>query len=260
MKLDETRISQIIIDNYHQRLKQALSLDVAIAGAGPAGMVAGTLLAKKGLRVAIFEKKLAPGGGVWGGGMMYNEIVVQKPAVHLLKTFRIAHKPMGGGYYAANAVVTASGLCYRFLQAGGMMFNCVSVADTMLRGKRVTGLVLNWTPVEVIKLHVDPLVIKSRYVLDGTGHDADVVNVLVKKSGLKLATPSGGIEGEKPMWAEDAERTTVTNTREVFPGLYVMGMAANAVFGGHRMGPVFGGMLLSGEKVAKELIGKLKSR
>ncbi len=258
MKLDETRISQIIIDNYHARLKKALHLDVAIAGAGPAGMVAGTFLAKKGYNVAIFEKKLAPGGGVWGGGMMYNEIVVQKQAVHILKAFKIAHKSMGGGYYAANAVETAAGLCYRFLQAGGMMFNCVSVADTMLRGKRVTGLVLNWTPVELVKLHVDPLVIKSRYVLDGTGHDADVVSVLVRKSGLKLFTPSGGIEGEKPMWAEDAERATVINTKEVFPGLYVAGMAANAVFGGHRMGPVFGGMLLSGEKVAKELAGRLK--
>ncbi len=258
MKLEETKISQIIIDNYHKRLKKALHLDVAIAGAGPAGMVAGTLLAKKGLKVAIFEKKLAPGGGVWGGGMMYNEIVVQKPAVHILKSFKINHQHMGGGYYAANAVETASGLCYRFLQAGGMMFNCISVADTMLRNNRLTGLVLNWTPVELVKLHVDPLVIGSKYVIDGTGHDADVTSVLVRKSGLKLHTPSGGIEGEKPMWADDGERTTVANTKEIFPGLYVVGMAANAVFGGHRMGPVFGGMLLSGEKVAKELIGKLK--
>jgi thiamine thiazole synthase len=34
-------------------------------------------------------------------------------------------------------------------------------------------------------------------------------------------------------------------------------MCANAVFGGPRMGPVFGGMLLAGEKVAKDLIKKL---
>jgi thiamine thiazole synthase len=35
-------------------------------------------------------------------------------------------------------------------------------------------------------------------------------------------------------------------------------MAANATFGGPRMGPIFGGMLLSGEKVAQELIQRLK--
>jgi thiamine thiazole synthase len=46
----------------------------------------------------------------------------------------------------------------------------------------------------------------------------------------------------------------VSHTREVYPGLIVAGMAANAVAGEHRMGPIFGGMLLSGERAA-ELIG-----
>ncbi|HQB78599.1 MAG TPA: ribose 1,5-bisphosphate isomerase, partial [Tenuifilaceae bacterium] len=44
---------------------------------------------------------------------------------------------------------------------------------------------------------------------------------------------------------------TVENTKMVYPGLYVSGMASNGVSGGFRMGPIFGGMLLSGEKVAK---------
>ena len=44
----------------------------------------------------------------------------------------------------------------------------------------------------------------------------------------------------------------------VFPGLYVVGMAANNAFGGPRMGPIFGGMLLSGKKVADIFIEKLK--
>jgi len=50
---------------------------------------------------------------------------------------------------------------------------------------------------------------------------------------------------------------TVENTREVFPGLFVSGMAANQVYGGYRMGPVFGGMLLSGKKVAGEILKNL---
>ena len=54
-----------------------------------------------------------------------------------------------------------------------------------------------------------------------------------------------------------AETLTLENTREVFPGLYVAGMSANATFGGPRMGPIFGGMLLSGEKVAQDLIQRL---
>jgi thiamine thiazole synthase len=48
----------------------------------------------------------------------------------------------------------------------------------------------------------------------------------------------------------------VENTREVYPGLFVSGMAANAVCGGYRMGPVFGGMLLSGRKAAQEIIAR----
>jgi thiamine thiazole synthase len=60
------------------------------------------------------------------------------------------------------------------------------------------------------------------------------------------------------MWAELAERSVVVNTSEVYPGLWVTGMAANAVFGAPRMGPIFGGMFLSGQKVAEEIIRKLK--
>ena len=94
-------------------------------------------------------------------------------------------------------------------------------------------------------------------MVDATGHDIEVVRVVHKKVSSALKTPTGQIEGEKSMWSDKAERLTLDNTREVFPGLYVAGMAANATFGGPRMGPIFGGMLLSGEKVAKELLGRL---
>ena len=36
------------------------------------------------------------------------------------------------------------------------------------------------------------------------------------------------------------------------------GMAASAVSGTPRMGPIFGGMLMSGKKVADEIIARLK--
>ena len=56
------------------------------------------------------------------------------------------------------------------------------------------------------------------------------------------------------MWADNTESAVVAHTKEIFPGLFVCGMAANAVFGGHRMGPVFGGMLLSGEAAAEQIL------
>ena len=59
------------------------------------------------------------------------------------------------------------------------------------------------------------------------------------------------------MWSEEGEKTTVENTKEAFPGLWVAGLSANAVFGAPRMGPIFGGMFLSGKKVAEELLRRL---
>ncbi|OAA84190.1 putative thiazole biosynthetic enzyme [Clostridium ljungdahlii DSM 13528] len=85
------------------------------------------------------------------------------------------------------------------------------------------------------------------------------MNKLVTRMGNVLNTPNGTLEGEKPMWANRGEEQVVENTREVYPGLYVSGMAANATFGGQRMGPIFGGMLISGQKVAQELIKKIKN-
>jgi ribulose 1,5-bisphosphate synthetase/thiazole synthase len=61
------------------------------------------------------------------------------------------------------------------------------------------------------------------------------------------------------MWADVAERMTLENTKQAFPNLFVCGMAANAVFGGPRMGPIFGGMLLSGKKVAELVEERLKN-
>jgi len=81
----------------------------------------------------------------------------------------------------------------------------------------------------------------------------EMLKTLVRKNGVKLNTPSGGIEGEQSMWADVAEANTVRHTREVYPGVWVAGMAANAAYGSYRMGPIFGGMLLSGVKVAEAI-------
>ena len=90
-------------------------------------------------------------------------------------------------------------------------------------------------------LHVDPLMIKSRFVVDSTGHPSAVVSLLSRRG--MIAPP----KGENPMFCDSGERMVVENTGEVYPGLYVTGMAACGYFGSPRMGPIFGGMLLSGE-------------
>ncbi len=77
MPLSERTITEAIIKSYTEKLLDAISCDVAIVGAGPAGLVAAADLARGGWKTCLFERKLSIGGGMWGGGMMMNEIVVQ---------------------------------------------------------------------------------------------------------------------------------------------------------------------------------------
>ena len=100
-------------------------------------------------------------------------------------------------------------------------------------------------------MHVDPLVVTAKAVLDGTGHPSEITALACNKAGVKIDTADGTIMGERPMWMESGEAATVENTKRLYPGLYVSGMAANNASGGFRMGPIFGGMLKSGRKVAK---------
>jgi thiamine thiazole synthase len=251
--LDEVIISKAIIESYKEKLVKCLDVDVAIAGAGPAGLICACYLAKAGKKVVIFEKKLSIGGGMWGGGMLFNQIVVQEGAKKLLDAFSIRTKKYKKGYYLADSVEAVSSLAYHAVNSGASIINTVAVEDIMVKKNRVCGLVINWTAVEIVNLHVDPLTIRARVVVDSTGHPCEVVKVVQNKSGLKLKTKTGRILGEKSMWAEAAEKTVVSNTKEVCPGLYVCGMAANAVFGTPRMGPIFGGMLLSGKKAAEKI-------
>jgi len=258
MALDEKIITQAIIDRYFQKLKENLLADVAVVGGGPSGLVCSYFLVKNGFKVTLFERRLSIGGGMWGGGMMFNEIVVQEEGKRILDEFGIRSYLYTEGYYTADSIEAISTLCSKAVKSGVTIFNLISAEDLILRENRVTGLVLNWTAVEMANLHVDPLTVQSKFVVDATGHASEVVAILERKNEVRLFTETGKIMGEKSLWAEAAERDTMLNTREVFPGLYVAGMAANATFGSYRMGPIFGGMLLSGEKVASLITEELR--
>lgn len=258
MPLDEITISRAIIERYTAKLLDCLDLDVAIVGGGVSGLVAGWRLAQQGRKVAIFERKLSIGGGMWGGGMMFNEIVVQKEAKPILDELTITSCPYGEEYYTADAIEATTTLASQAVKAGAKIFNLITVEDVMVRENQVTGLVILWTAVDMAGLHVDPMTVRAKHVIDCTGHDVEVIKVFWRKNQpVSLKTPSGDIAGERSMWAEVGERQTVEYTSEVYPGLWVAGMTATATLGTFRMGPVFGGMMLSGDKVARLINDKL---
>ena len=210
----ETKVSRGIISTYFDKLQDCLELDAAIVGGGPSGIVAAYYLAKAGLKVAQFDRKLAPGGGMWGGAMMFNQIVIQEEAMHIVRDFEIVH-------------------------AGAHIFNCYSVEDVIFKDGKVSGVVVNWTPVLREGLHVDPLNIMAKVVVDGTGHDSEIAATVARKNGIRLATETGGVIGERSLDVTSGEQEVVNGTKEIFPGLYVCGMAASAVSGTPRMGPIY---------------------
>ncbi|MFW6283556.1 MAG: sulfide-dependent adenosine diphosphate thiazole synthase [Minisyncoccales bacterium] len=258
MELKEEIITKAIIENYSKKLIDNLNQEVIIAGAGPAGLTLAYYLAKNGIKVSIFERKLSVGGGMWGGGMMFNELVVGEEGISILDEFGINAKKYQEGYYTADSVECVSTLISKATQAGAKIFNCISVEDVMVNEKGVCGAVINWSSVDVAGLHVDPLCVRSKILVEATGHPLEILKVLEKKVEGKLYTKTGKIEGEKSMNAQIGEKTVVENTKEIYPNVYVVGMAANAAFGTNRMGPIFGGMLLSGKKLSEIIIKKLK--
>ena len=259
MQLDDITISRAITESFMRDFLEVMEVEVAIGGAGPAGMTAAYYLAKEGIKTVIFERQLRVGGGMPGGGMMFNRIVVQEEGKRVLDEFNIRTNEYEKGYYIADSLEATSTICSKAIKAGAKIFNLISIEDVMIReNARITGLVLNWSAVSLAGLHVDPLTIRAKVVIDATGHASEICHIVVNKIGGKLRTKTGEVSGEKPMWAEIGEKEIVENTKEVYPGLIVAGMAANAVFGAPRMGPIFGGMLLSGKQAAEVVIKILR--
>ena len=249
----ELLISKRIVRSYTRKLEECLDVDTAIVGAGPSGLLCAYDLARAGKHVALFESALRPGGGIWGGAMLFNEVVIQEAAVSIVEELGVRHSAMEDGVVTVDSVELAAALIYKAVNAGVRLFNGIRVEDVIFKNGRVCGVVINWAPVLDTGMHVDPMMVSARTVLDAGGHHAELTAKVARKAGVKLETQTGEVIGERPMWAEEGERTTIENTGRICPGLYVAGMAANGVRGSFRMGPIFGGMLLSGRKAAAEI-------
>lgn len=255
-KVREVDVTRAIIKNFTKDFSDYAESDVLIVGGGPAGTTAALLLAREGIKTMIIEKDVKAGGGMWQGGMLFPKIVVEEPANKFLEAFGIKLEKQGNLYVADSYYVTAKLLAQAF-EHGAKMLNSVKVQDVMYRDDGLHGLVVNWTQVAHLTAEcIDPLVLESKLVIDATGHNAEVCKIVNEK----IRPIKGGFVGhEGSMWVEKGEIATVQNTREVFPNLIVAGMAANSVNGLPRMGPIFGGMFLSGIKAAKLALEKLRN-
>ena len=250
----EKEVTRAIVSEFTSQFEEYVESDCIIVGGGPSGLIAGRNLARAGKKVLIVERNNYLGGGFWIGGYLMNKITVRHPAERVLDEIGVPYKAVGNGLLVADGPHACSKLIASACDSGVKFANMTIFDDLVLRENgRVCGAVINWTPISAMPREitcVDPVAIESEIVIDATGHDAQVVRKLEERGLIKT-------KGFGAMWVERSEDLILEHTGEVHPGLIVTGMAVSTTYGLPRMGPTFGGMLLSGEIAAEIALGKL---
>ncbi len=251
----EKDVTRAIVSEFAKEFNEYVESDCIIIGGGPSGLMAGRNLARAGKKVLIVERNNYIGGGFWIGGYLMNKITVRHPAERILDELGVPYKEASPGLLIADGPHACSKLIAAACDAGVKFANMTKFDDLVLREDgRVAGVVINWTPISALPREitcVDPVAIEAPIVLDATGHEAEVVKKLEERGMIKT-------KGFGAMWVERSEDLILEHTGEVHPGLVVSGMAVSTVYGLPRMGPTFGGMLLSGEVAAEVILEKLK--
>ncbi len=247
----EKSVTRAIVRGFADELIDYADSDVVIVGAGPSGLVAGRDLARAGRRVLLLERNNYLGGGFWIGGYLMNKVTVRAPAQEQFDLLHVPYEEVEPGLFVADGPHACSKLIASACEAGVKIINLTSVEDVILDDDaRVCGVVINWTPVQALPRQitcVDPVAIEARVVVDATGHDAAVAKTLEGRGLLN-------VPGNGAMNVRQSESIIVERTGEVYPGLYVAGMAVASAYALPRMGPTFGGMLLSGRRLAEMLL------
>lgn len=256
--LRERDVTRNIAREYYRQFDQLIESDVIIVGGGPAGLICGRDLAAVGLKVLIIEQMAHLGGGFWSGGYLMTKASIAAPAQELLEELGVPCQEVGPGHYIVEAPHACSKLIGAAFDAGVRVLNLTKVVDLIIReNSQLRGVVVNWWPVESMGhdiVHIDPIALEGKIVVDATGHDAVVLDLLHKR---KLFDE---VPGNGAMWVERSEELVIQNTGEAYPGCFVVGLAVAAVYGTPRMGPAFGAMLLSGRKGARMIREKLHTR
>ncbi len=254
-KVSEKQVTRAIVSEFAREFEDCIENDVTVIGAGPSGLVAAREFAKNGQKTLLVECNNYLGGGFWIGGYLMNKVTVREPAQEILDQIGVPCKKVDDGLYIADGPHACSKLIASACDAGVKVLNMTRFDDVVIKENRVCGVVVNWTPVSALPRAitcVDPVALESKLVVDATGHDAVVVQSLQKRGLVD-------VKGFGPMWVEVSEDAIVEHTTEVYPGLVVTGMAVATTFGLPRMGPTFGGMLLSGKRAAQVTMEVIKT-
>jgi len=252
--VDEKDVTRAIVRSFLRQVDEYAESDVIIVGGGPAGLIAARDLCAGGKKVLIVERNNYLGGGFWIGGYFMNKLTLRQPSQEVLDELGVPYEKAGDGLYTADAPHVCGAAIVAACSAGAKVLSLTHLEDIIIKDdRRVAGVVVNWSPVSHMPREMsalDPIPLESKVVIDATGHDACVVRKLELRGLIKS-------KGEGALWITASEDQVVEHTGEVYPGLVVCGMAVGTVYGVPRMGPTFGGMLLSGKRAAEVAAGML---
>ena len=255
--ISERHVTKTIVNEFMDDfIENILDSDVVVVGSGPCGVTAAKYCAEKGLKTVMIERNIYGGGGMWQGGFLLPKNTVGAPANKLLEECGVNLKDAGNGLYVCDSFEMVSKMLVSACNAGVKLLNSTNVEDLVLKEDHVDGVVIQWYPVQQMPKFItcmDPIAIRSKVVIDATGHDSFLVKRLSEqRSGIPKPPGCGSL------WVDEAEKKTVELTHEIYPGLIVAGMSATSTYGAPRMGPIFGGMLLAGKKAAELAYDKIR--
>lgn len=69
---------------------------------------------------------------MWGGAMMFNDIIVQEEAMPIVRELGVSYRAYEQGTYVMDSVHTTSALIYQATKAGATLFNCYTVEDVSI--------------------------------------------------------------------------------------------------------------------------------
>jgi cysteine-dependent adenosine diphosphate thiazole synthase len=152
--------------------------------------------------------------------------VVRKPADRFLTELDVPFEDKDNFVVVKHAALFTSTILSKVLRMPNVvMFNATAVEDLVVHGRRVTGVVTNWTLVAQnhdTQSCMDPNTITAPVVVSATGHDGPMGAFCAKR--LVSAGLHERLGGMRGLDMKEAEESIVLGTREVVPGLVMAGV------------------------------------
>lgn len=229
--------------------KKYASSDVIIVGAGPAGLMAAMDLASSDLKILVIDKSPFAGGRLWVSDYLISASMLMSQVKEMLDELKITYKKGKAGLFVTAGPSASAKLVSAACDAGVKILNLAEFSDLICGNELVEGIMVDWKPQLALKDEVNgsiPVALKSQIVVDTTGSSAQVCKNLINRG---IVNPN---QYEK-IDIHKSEELLLEKTGSIYPGLFVGGMAAAALYGIPAGGLTLCSMLLSGRKLAQAI-------